>query len=217
MTQKKRGLFITVEGPDGAGKSTQIDYIKKYFKERGEEALFTREPGGTQISEKIRGIILDKNNEEMSHMTEALLYAAARAQLVKEVIEPALKAGTHVICDRFIDSSIAYQGYGRGLGMSVGIINGFAVGDCMPDLTLLLKIDSDRGMDRIDSDGRKARPKDRLESEALDFHRKVYNGYLQLENDFPERIRGINADQAIEQVSGDIKNELDRLFEERNR
>ena len=217
MTQEKRGLFITVEGPDGAGKSTQINYIKKYFEERGERALFTREPGGTKISEKIRTLILDKTNENMSYMTEALLYAAARAQLVEEVIEPTLAAGNHVICDRFIDSSIAYQGYGRGLGMSVGIINGFAVGNCMPDLTILLKLDSDRGMDRIDSEGSKVRPKDRLESESMDFHREVYKGYLQLERDFPERIRSIDAGQSIEQVSDDIKAELDRLFEERNR
>lgn len=217
MIKQKKGLFITIEGPDGAGKSTQIDYIKSYFAQRGEEPLFTREPGGTPISEKIRQLILDKNSTGMSYMTEALLYAASRAQLVEEVIRPALESGRHVVCDRFIDSSIAYQGYGRGLGVSVGIINGFAVEDCMPDLTLLLKLDSDKGMGRIDSEDSRIRQKDRLESESMDFHRAVYRGYLQLEKDFPERIKGIDAGQDIESVSRDIKIELDRLFDERNR
>ena len=112
----KRGLFITMEGPDGSGKSTQIAAIEKYFEEKGQKVLLTREPGGTRISEKIRELLLDKANSEMDPMAEALLYAASRAQLVSQVIKPALDEGINVICDRFVDSSIAYQAYGRGLG-----------------------------------------------------------------------------------------------------
>ena len=133
----KNGLFITLEGPDGSGKSTQIERIRTFFKQRGEKVILTREPGGTPISEKIRTIILDKENRDMDAMTEAMLYAASRAQHVAQVIRPALERGEHVICDRFIDSSIAYQGYGRDLGDCVSIINAYAIRDCIPDITFL--------------------------------------------------------------------------------
>ena len=145
----RRGIFISIEGPDGSGKSTQIKNIKDYFEGKQFEVVFTREPGGTAIGERIRDIILDKNCKEMDYMTEAMLYAAARAQHVSEVIEPALAAGKVVICDRFVDSSIAYQGYGRKLGEAVAVINGYAVKGCMPDLTLLFKLDPSVGKDRI--------------------------------------------------------------------
>ena len=125
----KKGMFITLEGPDGSGKSTQIEAIKAFFEKKGEKVLITREPGGTPISEKIRTIILDRENKEMEPMTETMLYAAARAQHVAQVIRPALNEGIHVICDRFLDSSIAYQGYGRGLGDCVAVINAYAVQD----------------------------------------------------------------------------------------
>ena len=118
-----RGIFISIEGPDGSGKSTQINNIKEFFKKRGMEVIFTREPGGTLIGERIREILLDKTHTEMDPMTEAMLYAAARAQHVAQVIKPALNDGKVVVCDRFVDSSIAYQGYGRQLGDSVGVIN----------------------------------------------------------------------------------------------
>ena len=133
----REGYFISFEGGDGSGKSTQIQILREFLEERGYDVILTREPGGTPISEKIRSIILDKANSEMDDMTEALLYAAARAQLVSQIIRPALEEGKVVICDRFVDSSMDYQAYARGLGDSVKTINAFAVGDCMPDLTIL--------------------------------------------------------------------------------
>ena len=137
----KRGVFISIEGPDGSGKSTQIKNIRQFFKDKGIDIIFTREPGGTPIGERIRSIILDRDCAEMDDMTEAMLYAAARAQHVAQVIRPALLAGKIVICDRFVDSSIAYQGYGRGLGQAVKTINDFAIAGCMPHVTFLLKMD----------------------------------------------------------------------------
>ena len=128
MMTEGRGLFITIEGGDGAGKSTQIDNITRFFEERGLVVVHTREPGGTPISEKLRDILLDKNNIEMEPVTEMLIYAASRAQLVREEIIPALERGEVVICDRYVDSSIAYQGYGRGLGDMVAEVNARATG-----------------------------------------------------------------------------------------
>ena len=147
----KRGIFISIEGSDGSGKSTQLSYIKEYFKYHNLDAVFTREPGGTAIGEKIRNIILDNENSEMFPLTEAMLYAAARAQHVRELIVPTLERGRHVVCDRFVDSSIAYQGYGRELGDCVGVINGFAVGGRMPDFTFFLDLDQAVGRGRISS------------------------------------------------------------------
>ena len=161
----KKGIFISVEGSDGSGKSTQIENIKKFFKDKGIDIVFTREPGGTQIGEILRNLVLDKNLKEMDDMTEALVYAAARAQHVAQVIKPALNEGKIVICDRFVDSSIAYQGYGRGLGESVKIINDFAIAGCMPDVTFLMKMDPRIGRRRI-----KADQQDRIELEKDDFH-----------------------------------------------
>lgn len=194
----KKGLFISIEGPDGSGKSTQISLLRKYFEERGTDVVLTREPGGTPISEKIREIILDKNNKEMDAMTEALLYASSRAQHVAEVIKPALEAGKIVICDRFIDSSIAYQGYGRGLGDCVRVINEYAVRGCMPDVTFLLEMDPKIGKERISADDQ-----DRLEQEKLEFHKKVFDGYMEIEKKF-DRIIGIDAARSIEEISADI-------------
>ena len=156
----KRGYFITFEGPDGAGKSTQIEYLKEYLEDRGLEYLFTREPGGTRISEKIRDMLLDKENCDLTARTEALLYAASRAQLVEDVIQPALNEGKIVVSDRYIDSSIAYQGFGRDLGEKVTEINKFAVNDLEPDLTFLLMISPDDVKARLDQQNL-----DRLESE----------------------------------------------------
>ena len=131
-----RGIFISIEGPDGSGKSTQIENIKEFFHDKNMDIIFTREPGGTPIGERIRGIILDRKCSEMDPMTEAMLYAAARAQHVAQVIRPALEKGKIVICDRFVDSSIAYQGYGRKLGEAVASINHFAVKECMPKVVV---------------------------------------------------------------------------------
>lgn len=203
----KKGLFITVEGGDGSGKTTQLDFIRKYLAEKGEDVLFTREPGGTPIGEKIRTLILDPANKEMDPMTEALLYAASRAQIVSEVIRPALLAGRTVVCDRYVDSSIAYQGYARGLGESVADINGFAIGDCIPDATILLKVDPAKSHARID-----AASMDRMEQESMRFHQRVYEGYLALEKRYPNRIIGIDGAQPIEEVSRQIAAHLDRLL-----
>lgn len=203
----KRGLFITMEGPDGSGKSTQIAAIRKYFEEKGQEVLITREPGGTQISEKIRELLLDKTNSEMDPMAEALLYAASRAQLVSQVIKPALEGGVNVICDRFVDSSIAYQAYGRGLGDSVAVINAYAVRDCMPDITFLMKLNPEIGKSRIASDAQ-----DRIEMEKIDFHNRVFAGYEALELEYPDRVVGIDATRDIETISSEIIADLERLL-----
>ncbi|MBE6035212.1 MAG: dTMP kinase [Clostridiales bacterium] len=195
----KRGLFISIEGPDGSGKSTQIRLLKEFLDESGLEAILTREPGGTVISEKIRQLILDKQHTEMDPMTEALLYAASRAQHVAEVIKPAIKTGKTVICDRFVDSSIAYQGYGRQLGDAVRIINEYAVAGCMPDITFLLKVEPSIGKERI-----KEEEQDRLEKEKLDFHNAVFQGYLDLERIYKDRIIGIDAAKDIDAISNEI-------------
>ena len=204
----REGYFISFEGGDGSGKSTQIQILREFLEERGYDVILTREPGGTPISEKIRSIILDKANSEMDDMTEALLYAAARAQLVSQIIRPALEEGKVVICDRFVDSSMAYQAYARGLGDSVKTINAFAVGDCMPDLTILLKVNPQVGSSRIGN-----RERDRIELASSDFHEKVYEGYLQLEKLYPERIVGIDAADTIENISGIISERIAGLLE----
>ena len=207
MKPREKGVFISIEGPDGSGKSTQIENIKDFFKAKGIDFVFTREPGGTAIGERIREIILDKNCKEMDSMTEAMLYAAARAQDVAEVIRPALEV---VLCDRFVDSSIAYQGYGRRLGEPVTIINGYAIADCIPDLTLLLKLDPRVGKHRI-----KEELQDRLEAEKEAFHMEVYQGYLELEKKHSERIFGIDASGSIEEVKKAIYEKLEELLKDR--
>ena len=204
-----KGLFITFEGGDGSGKSTQITILKQNLEKAGKEVLITREPGGTEISEKIREIILDKNNTEMDDMTETMLYAAARAQLVSQVIKPALQEGKVVICDRFVDSSIAYQGYGRNLGDSVSIINSFAIGDCMPDMTVLLKVNPQEGNRRI---AVRNEDRDRIELASEDFHQKVYEGYLELEKKYPDRIIGIEATDTIENIAAVIIDRVNNLL-----
>ncbi len=205
----KKGLFISIEGSDGSGKSTQLKYIREYFRDRGLDALFTREPGGTPIGEKIRSIILDKHNGEMFPITEAMLYAAARAQHVRELILPALGEGRHVVCDRFVDSSIAYQGFGRELGQPVRVINDFAVDGCMPDYTFFLDLDPRVGRNRIRSDGF-----DRLEQEKLSFHRRVYEGYMDILKEPSGRFISIDASDTEERVRDVIYRHLNRIFSE---
>ena len=169
-------IFITMEGPDGSGKSTQIELLKDYLSEKGYDIIVTREPGGTQISEKIRQIILDKENEKMSDMTELMLYVAARAQLVDEVIKPALDKNQVVISDRFVDSSAVYQGIARGLGTKlVYEMNQYAISR-MPDITFLLDLDAKEGIKRKKHQA----ALDRLELEKLSFHEKVVEGYRSL-------------------------------------
>ena len=204
----KKGIFISIEGPDGSGKSTQIENIKAFFADKNIDIVFTREPGGTPIGERIRKIILDNNCSEMCDMTEALLYAASRAQHVHDVIKPALESGKVVVCDRFVDSSLAYQGYGRGLGESVLTINTLAIDGCLPDVTFLMKLDPSVGKRRaeIRSD------LDRLELEKIEFHKEVYKGYLELEKKFSDRIVGIDANRSIDDIKKDIYEKLEELI-----
>lgn len=206
-----RGIFITVEGGDGAGKSTQLANIKSYMEERSISAVFTREPGGTEISEKIRDIILDPENEGMEDLTEALLYAASRAEHVRKVIAPALESGLTVVCDRYVDSSIAYQGYGRGLGDIVEKINEPAIAGYIPDLTIFLDLNPEVAMSRISNRGH-----DRLEIETNEFHERVHQGYLDMiakeENQGIYRIARINADRLAGDIKSDIYAELDHIF-----
>ena len=203
------GYFISFEGVDGSGKSTQISKLKEYLEASGYEVVLSREPGGTDIGEQIRSVILDPKNEGMTAVTEALLYAASRAQHVHDVIAPAVDAGKVVICDRFVDSSIAYQQYGRRLGECVRIINGYAIDGCMPDLTFLLKVKPDVGGTRIGS-----REKDRIELEDKSFHEAVYQGYESLQEEFSERIVGIDAARSVDEIFAEIKEYMDRLLKE---
>jgi len=202
-----KGYFITFEGGDGAGKSTQINRLMEHLEKCGFDVILTREPGGTDIGEKIRNIILDPENKEMDAVTEAMLYAASRAQHVAQVIKPAIEEGKIVICDRFIDSSIAYQGFGRGLGDSVSIINSYAVGEYMPDKTVLLKLKPQLGNKRIST-----REKDRIELEAESFHQAVFEGYEALEKMYPDRIIGVDATGTIDEIHDIIRNHIDDLL-----
>lgn len=206
----ERGLFITLEGPDGSGKSTQIQYIDQFFQEKGMRTVLTREPGGTPIGEKLREIILDRENREMCDMTEALLYAASRAQHVEEKIKPALLAGKVVICDRFIDSSIAYQGYGRNLGDAVRVINELAIAGCMPDMTFLMELSPEIGKSRI-----KEAAQDRLEQERLEFHNRVYEGYRQIARFYPDRFVEIDASRDKAAIRADMIARLEEELRER--
>jgi dTMP kinase len=201
-----KGLFISIEGPDGSGKSTQLKNIIKYFQDKEVRLVFTREPGGTKIGEKIRSIILDRDNMEMTDMTEALLYAAARAQHVEEKIRPSLLEGKTVLCDRYVDSSIAYQGYGRNLGESVSLINDYAISGIKPDVTIFLALEPEVGRNRIKHDD-----KDRLEIEKADFHQRVYDGYMRLAEEEPDRYQIVDASKDIESVKNDIFRVLDGL------
>jgi dTMP kinase len=189
------GIFITFEGPDGAGKSTIINMVAQEF----ENVLLTREPGGIDIAEQIRSVILDKGNTSMDPRTEALLYAAARRQHLIEKVKPALAEGKIVLCDRFVDSSLAYQGYARGLGIDeVFAINQFAIEDLMPELTIYFDIEPELGLKRINKN--KGREINRLDLENLEFHQKVSTGYHLLIERFPDRIQSIDASGTVEEV-----------------
>lgn len=200
----KRGMFLTFEGPDGSGKTTQIRLLCDDLRRRGHDVFLTREPGGTRIGETIRDLILDPANGEMSPMAEALLYAASRAQHVEEAIRPALERGQIVICDRFMDSSIVYQGYGRALGEPVRIINEIAVAGLVPDLTFLLLVEPETSRERLQSG-----PLDRLEQEGHEYYKAVYDGYRDLAGLYPERIRTIDGSMDRDAIQARIRDELD--------
>ncbi|CAG7656261.1 dTMP kinase [Paenibacillus allorhizosphaerae] len=205
----RNGLFITVEGGEGAGKTSAIRVIIEQVTKNGYEAVSTREPGGIPIAEQIRSVILDKSNTAMDGRTEALLYAAARRQHLAEKVIPALQAGKVVVCDRFIDSSLAYQGYARGLGMNeVWAVNRFAIGDWMPDLTIYMDVRPETGLARIRAD--QSREVNRLDLESLDFHEKVREGYAKVIAMFPERVIRVDAEQRLETVLEQIKEILNQ-------
>ncbi|MFD2628081.1 dTMP kinase [Oceanobacillus kapialis] len=205
------GIFITFEGGEGAGKTSLLQRISKHLRNQGYDVLATREPGGIEIAEQIRQVILNPTNTEMEERTEALLYAASRRQHLVEKVLPALKAGKVVLCDRFIDSSLAYQGHARGLGMDeVFSINQFAIGDCMPDLTLFFDIEPNKGLARIAAN--KDRERNRLDLETIQFHEQVYEAYHILVKRFPRRIQAINADQPMEAVENEAMERIITLL-----
>ena len=203
------GKFITFEGPEGSGKSTQLKLLVEQLEAQGIKVVCTREPGGTATGEAIRDILQhDAVDEQLSERSELLLFTASRAQLMNHVILPALGRGEWVICDRFIDSTMAYQGYARGMPLeTLDLINDFAINNRKPDLTLLLDLDIERGFQRLEeryADGKGSA--DRFEREARDFHFRVRDGYHKLAAREPERFRVIDTDRSINEVAGAIWN-----------
>lgn len=210
----KQGLFITVEGPEGAGKSTIIKKMADELTEKGRDVILTREPGGITIAEEIREVILDPKNTAMDERTEALLYAAARRQHLAEKVIPSLDKGSIVLCDRFLDSSLAYQGHARGIGMEeVYSINKFAIGDTMPDITLYFDVEPEIGLERISA--HKGREVNRLDLETIDFHERVREGYLMLLEKFPERIKKIDASASFDEVYQNALELIEKYIDER--
>ena len=200
----KKGLFIVFEGGEGTGKTTAIEAIYNWIVENNFKCIKTREPGGIKISEQIRQVILNKENKTMDGRTEALLYAAARRQHLVEKVIPALEEGSIVLCDRFIDSSLAYQGYARNLGIEeVMSINRFAIGEYMPDLSILFDLDPKIGLERISSN--EHREINRLDLEKIDFHERVRAGYNVVYEKNKDRIIKIDAQQSKENVIKQIK------------
>ncbi|MBS6477218.1 MAG: dTMP kinase [Firmicutes bacterium] len=191
------GKFVTIEGCEGVGKSTQVRKLKEYLSLRGIEAVFTREPGGTPVSEQIRGVILNPENKDMDDVTELLLYVAARRQHTQRFIKPELESGNIVFCDRYVDSTTAYQGYARGLGAEeVERLNALAVGDVKIDLTIFLDFPPEKAFAR--KGGRDTG--DRLENEKMEFHKRVYEGFCKIAEKEPCRVARLDASGAKEQT-----------------
>lgn len=208
-------LFVTIEGPEGSGKTTIGKKIVEKLINDGYEVIYTREPGGIEIAEQIRQVILDVNNTNMDPRTEALLYAASRRQHLIEKIVPAIKDNKIIICDRFVDSSLAYQGHARKLGIdNVYEINKFAIDTLMPDLTLLFDIDPSVGLDRINAN--KLREVNRLDLEQLEFHTLVREGFLIIQKREPNRIKIVNANQSIENVFNDAYKLIEAKIKEKH-
>ena len=208
-----KGLFIVMEGPDGSGKTTQINLLKEYLEEAGYECLITREPGGTVIGEEIRQLILNPEHKEMSPVTEMLLYAASRAQLVHEVIGPALEEGKIVISDRFVDSSIVYQGIARKLGIStVSAVNAPGIGIYRPDGIFFIDLSEAEGLRRK----KEQKNLDRMEQEGIDFHHMVSEGYRKVLSGRPEVMK-IDGGRSIDTIQKKIRNHVDELLKKKNR
>lgn len=207
----KQGVFLTFEGNDGSGKTTVCKAICEELKKLGYDVVYTREPGGSKIAESIRNILLDVENTGMDPRTEALLYAASRRQHLKDRVLPALKNKSIVLCDRFVDSSLAYQGYARDLGMQeVYDINQFAIDGCMPIKTFFLSVSIKTGQKRMDLRG----DKNRLDLEQSDFHKKVREGYAKLIEMYPERICVIDAETELKDVVKNTLNEVMKVIHE---
>jgi len=202
-----RGKFITFEGSEGSGKSTQIELVQTYLESQEKNILFLRDPGGVPISERVRDLLLDIKSKDMGDECETLLYMAARAQLVKEIVMPELEAGKIILCDRFLDSTIAYQGYGNGVNVEmIQTIGAFATRGIQPDLTFLFDLDTTEGLARIN------REKDRIEQRNLDYHDRVRRGYLELARQEPGRIKVIDAAQTKEAIQKAVRNHIDQLL-----
>jgi dTMP kinase len=202
--KSSRGLFITFEGIDGCGKSTQLNLTARFLTSDGYDVLKLREPGSTAVSERIRRILLDKRLD-MSDTTELLLYEAARAELVVNEIEPALRKGAIVLCDRFYDSTTAYQGFGRGLDINmIKRLHRIAVGDVQPNMTLVFDIDLKTGLTRV------SRKPDRLESQSKQFFSRVRKGFLEIARTEPRRVKVINARRSIEVIFDDVRKHVTR-------
>ena len=208
-----KGLFITFEGCEGSGKTTVIEGVVKHLEDNNIKVIKTREPGGIKISEDIRNVILDINNTKMDKITEALLYAASRRQHLVEKVIPYMNEGYVVICDRFLDSSLAYQGHARGIGIDkVYNINLSATDGILPDLTILVDVRPEVGLNRISSNNRE---QNRLDLEKLSFHEKVYEGYKIVEERFKDRVKTVNGEQAKEDVLKDAINVINEFLKER--
>lgn len=208
ILNQKRPMVISLEGGEGSGKTTVLSHLETYFAKKGIAVMFTREPGGVRISEAIREIILNVDHTEMDARTEALLYASARRQHLAEKVLPAIEAGKWVVFDRFVDSSMVYQGYVRGIGIEeVYELNRFATEDFLPDLTLYLDVSPQVGLARVmETEGREV---NRLDLEGIEFHEKVREGYHLLMKTFPERIVRIDADRTLEEVLSSVNEVLD--------
>ncbi|MFW5888786.1 MAG: dTMP kinase [Bacillota bacterium] len=205
-----KGKFISFEGTEGSGKTSVIEKVKLHYENLGHKVLTTREPGGVNISEQIRSILLDKKNIEMDARTEALLFAAARRQHLVEIIIPALKKGYMVLCDRFVDSSLIYQGYARDIGIDkVYDINYFAIDEALPDLTIFVDVKPKVGLDRVFSTPN--REINRLDLEALEFHKKIYQGYLSLVKKY-DRIKKVNGETCLDDVVQETIKLIDKII-----
>lgn len=205
------GYFITFEGGEGTGKTTIINYISKYLNDKGYSVVTTREPGGIDIAEQIRSIILDVKNTKMDYRTEALLYAASRTQHLAEKVIPALNEGKIVLCDRYLDSSLVYQGIARGLGIdNVLKVNMFAT-EYMPNITFFIDVKPEICFKRLKDNNREM---DRLDLENMNFHNMVYEGYKEVAKMYPERIVSIDGDRTVEEIIKDVVKHIDKLLGE---